>query len=356
MRSPRLTRYDIKRSFEVAAGWFTSSEGNERAPLPANLTVVSPLMIPFNGMPAVRSINRLSVKRTVTSRLTELQMHDPLIITTFPCTCDFVGDFGERLHIYYCVDDFVSWPGVDRRLIAAMEDALIARSDLVLASAEALCLAKERNGKRPALLAHGVDFEHFHAALSCGDRPKRMRTIPGPIIGFFGALSAWLDYELLVMIARQRPDWSLVFIGPVDTDISILAGIPNIHLLGKVAYDDLPAYAACFDVGIIPFKANELTRSVNPLKLMEYLSLGIPVVSSYMPEVAKYAEIVSIAHHQEEFLAAIARSLDQDTAEQRQKRLQTARAHSWSAVAERFSALVMDAAGLAAARKMARAV
>lgn len=353
MRSPQLTLYDVKRSIEVVVNWFASPCDNVQSSLPTNLKVVSPAMIPFNGFPGIRRINRMTVKRTIKKLLAELAMNAPIVITTFPCTCDFVGEFGESVHVYYCVDDFVNWPGVNHRLISSMEDELIARSDLVLASADVLCEAKERNGIRPVLLAHGVDFDHFYAGMTSAECPERLRNVPGPIIGFFGALSAWLDYDLLVDLATQRPSWSFVFIGPIDTDVSMLADISNIHLVGKVSYDMLPVYAACFTVGIIPFKVNELTKSVNPLKLMEYLSLGIPVVSTYMPEVAKYAEIVAVARNHQEFLAFIDNILERDTEDHKRKRLETARAHSWSAVAEKFSSLVIEIEAAAKANPLA---
>ena len=343
MRSPKINLYDIKRICEVLSYWFASAPEPEDSQLPINLTVVSPIIIPYYGFPFVRSLNRFSVRRVIRSIMADQRITNPVVVTTFPCTCDYVGAFDESLHIYYCVDDFVNWPGVALPLIRSMEDKLIQQSDLVMATAEALCDEKERDGKRPLLLAHGVDFDHFHTALETIDRPLEFQNIPRPIIGYFGAISAWLDFDLIVSLATNRPAWSFVFIGPVDTNISALSGIPNIHLLGKIPYDQLPRYAACFDVGIIPFQVNDLTRSVNPLKLFEYLSLGLPVVSSYMPEVSKYADIVYIASDRREFLTCLDAAVEQDSIERRMQRIESARNHSWNSVAERFSALVYEA-------------
>jgi len=345
MRSPQISIYDIKRCFEVAAGWCSKAPETERCQLHPNLTVTSPVMIPYNQFTLIRRFNRSSVKRSVGSLIEKRGMKKPLVITTFPCTCDYVGTLGESLHVYYCVDDFVNWPDVDLELIRSMEDLLIDRSGLVLASAEALCDAKQRGGKRPLLLPHGVDFEHFNAACGKTERPVELKGIPQPIIGFFGAISAWVDLDLLVELATLRPQWSFVLIGPVDTDASVLQGVPNIHLPGKVPYARLPEYAACFDVGIIPFQVNDLTKSVNPLKLFEYLALGLPVVSSFMPEVAKYRDLIAIAGNRSEFLACLDEALAGNTAQLRQKRIDAARSNSWRAVAERFSAMVNVAEG-----------
>lgn len=343
MRSPRLSLHDLTRSFQILVGWLARAPETEREPASDNLTVVSPIIVPYNHLPLVRGFNRLSVRRTLHRLMAEKGVSNPIVITTFPCTCDYVGALGESIHIYYCVDDFVNWPDVNYRLIQEMEQSLLDRCDLVLATAEELCSTKSKPGKQPLLLSHGVDFERFNACAAAVERPEQLCGIAKPIIGFFGALSAWLDYDLIAGLAAARPEWSFVFIGPADTDISRISAYANIHLIGKVPYEQLPRYAACFDAGIIPFQVNELTRSVNPLKLLEYLSLGIPVVSSYMPDVERFSDVVTIAHSPQDFLAALDGALADDTPELRQMRIERARSNSWQAVAQRFSQLVTAA-------------
>jgi len=343
MRSPRLSLHDVTRSIQVLASWLTRPPETELEVTSNNLTVISPIIIPYNQLPLVRGCNRLSVKRKLLKLMAEKGMSDPIVITTFPCTCDYVGAFGESIHIYYCVDDFINWPEVKYKLIRDMEQILLNSCDLVLATSDELCNAKSIPGKKPLLLSHGVDFDRFNAFADAVERPEVLSKISKPVIGFFGALSAWLNYDLIAALATARPEWSFVFIGPADTDISRISNYANIHLIGKVPYEQLPRYAACFDVGIIPFQVNELTRSVNPLKLLEYLSLGIPVVSTYMPDVAKFSDVVTIAHSTQDFLTALDGALEDDTQELRQKRIEKARSNSWQSVAERFSQLVMAA-------------
>lgn len=340
MRSPQFSLYDLKRSFEVIGSWLQKKSETETCAVPENLMVVSPVMIPYNNISVIRSFNRLSIRHTLRRIMSEKGMSDVVVISTFPCTCDCVGDLDESVYVYYCVDDFVNWPDVDLNLINEMEEKLLQQCDLVLATAEELCKVKTTSNKPTHLLAHGVDFDRFNVCRDQGNAPETMIKITGPIIGFFGALSAWLDFDLLVDLAKERPDWSFVFIGPADTDISPMINIPNVHLLGKVAYEQLPLYAAWFDVGIIPFQVNELTKSVNPLKLLEYLSLGLPVVSTFMPEVLKYSDVVYIAHGKEEFLHALEACLAETGGKRRQLRLEKASNNSWQAVAERFGQLV----------------
>ncbi|PQP33882.1 glycosyltransferase family 1 protein, partial [Desulfobacteraceae bacterium SEEP-SAG9] len=129
--------------------------------------------------------------------------------------------------------------------------------------------------------------------------------IDGPLIGFFGLLNSWIDFDLIYNIALEHPEWNLILIGPSQLSIDILPKRKNIHYLGPIDYEELPNYARCFDVALIPFKINELTVSVNPLKLMEYFSLGLPVVSTPLPEVVKHKENVAIASDPATFSKAI---------------------------------------------------
>jgi glycosyltransferase involved in cell wall biosynthesis len=292
-------------------------------------------MTPYNNIGMIRARNRQSVIRSVRSVMAEMGIRKPILVTTLPNAADFVGTFDEEAVIYYCVDDFTQWPGVDGNMVAEMEENLLAQADIVCASSEELCRTRERSKGKPFLLSHGVDFTHVSSA------PQQSASLQchcnRPIVGFFGALSPWLDFELICDLARSRPEWSFVLIGPADVDISRLAALPNLFLPGKIPYDKLPAYAASFDVALIPFLVNDLTVSVNPLKLMEYLACGLPVVSTRLPEVARYGDFVYLADTAVEFGAAISQALAEDSEALREKRRTLARGHSWDAVAEVLS-------------------
>jgi glycosyltransferase involved in cell wall biosynthesis len=86
-------------------------------------------------------------------------------------------------------------------------------------------------------------------------------------------------------VANRFPGGSLVILGKVTTDVSVLQRLSNVHLLGRKPYADLPAYCKGFDVAINPFRINTLTLNANPLKVREYLAAGLPVVSTAIPEV-----------------------------------------------------------------------
>jgi glycosyltransferase involved in cell wall biosynthesis len=136
------------------------------------------------------------------------------------------------------------------------------------------------------LIPHGVDAAHFETA--CDPKlevAEEIANLPRPVIGFWGLIQDWVDVGLLARVARMRPDWSFVTIGEVRIDVSELRHCHNFHFLGRQPYVRRPSFARGFDVGMIPFVLNDLTRAVNPIKLQEYLRAGLPVVSTPLPEV-----------------------------------------------------------------------
>ncbi len=138
----------------------------------------------------------------------------------------------------------------------------------------------------------------------------------------------------------------LVLIGETATDVSRLAALPNVHLLGRRSYADLPAYAKAFDVGLIPFRINELTLAVNPIKLREYLSAGLPVVSTPLPEVRNYAEWVEIAETREAFVEACERAVASSAdAAGRAARQAAMTKETWEAKVDEISTRLMATKG-----------
>ena len=118
-------------------------------------------------------------------------------------------------------------------------------------------------------------------------------------------------------------------IGQSHIPLDHLQGIPNLHLLGRRSYDELPRYAKAFSVGLCPFRINELTLHVNPIKLREYLSAGLPVVSTDLPECRIREDFGRVARTREEFLAHIEAFLREDSPEARTSRSEAMRTETW---------------------------
>ena len=222
-----------------------------------------------------------------------------------------------------------------------MERDLIRRADLVLASSEQLCAERRPFNPETYFVSHGVDLAHFSRALDPTTAiPEDLRGLPRPIIGFFGQLNDWVDLPLIRALALARPRWSFALVGRSMTDVESLRGLPNVHLLGLKPYSALPNYARGFDVGIIPFRTNELTVRANPLKLREYLAAGLPVVATPLPEVARYDGLVYLADGRDAYLAQIEAALRERAEAAAQRRVEAMRQEGWEGRVERISAIV----------------
>lgn len=270
-----------------------------------NITAVTPLIVPLPGSRAAAAINRRLLVRQIKHILRGLPPR-PVQIWSFAPDVEYAcGRFDEECVVYYCVDEFSEFSGYDRETTLAAEARLARRADLVVTTSQALYESKRHLNPNTVLVTHGVDFAHFSRATSPDLAvPSDVASLPRPVLGFWGLIQDWLDVQLLAAVAGRRPQWSIVLIGEAATDLGALEGLANVHVLGRRPYEQLPAYAKGFDVGLIPFRMNDLTRAVNPIKLREYLSAGLPVVSTPLPEVVRYAGLVTAAEDAETFVRA----------------------------------------------------
>jgi UDP-galactopyranose mutase len=161
-----------------------------------------------------------------------------------------------------------------------------------------------------------VDVQHFAQARGPLAEPEDQRLIPHPRLGFFGVIDERMDLALLVGVAKARPDWHLVMLGPVvKIDAASLPRADNIHYLGSQKYEALPGYVASWDVALLPFARNDATRFISPTKTPEYMAAGKPVVSTSIRDVVRpYGQrgLVRIADTVDEFVAACVAALAED--------------------------------------------
>lgn len=342
LRRPMASAADLGKAFSKLA-WFL--RGMER--VHENIWVVSPLALPFHGHRTADRINRALLVPQLRLHMRRLGFRRPILWTFLPNVAGVVGRLGEKLSLYSLTDDFPEFTGVDREGIARQERELMERCDLTVASARRLAEKKRLPGKNIPVVPHGVQFSHFARALSMGrkDWPADIREVPHPIVGFFGEISDWIDTAAMAGIARARPDWSLVLLGrlaPEAGDLGGLLGLPNVHWLGQKEFQTLPAYCAAFDAALIPMKVNELTLSVNPLKLREYLAAGVPVISAPLPEVRQYSDAVRLASNVEEYVRETGSLLKLDRQALAPRLSARVAGEGWEARVEELSGLIED--------------
>ena len=300
--------------------------------------VATPLMIPcFNR--AVRRFNRQSILHTYQRLAHRHQISNPIVVTTFPSTVDFVRSLDASLRIYYCVDEWLDYPGIDTVSWRVMENELLAVADGFVSTSNALH-KKNREGCPSLSLPHGVDFDHFFPSISRRTIIPAMERIKPPIVGFFGLIGKWVNVRLVQTLASAFPRVSFVLIGARDLGVSQVANDRNIHWLGPVPYGELPNYARYFDVGLIPFVRNRLTEAIHPLKLIEYYALGLPVLATRLPELEKVSGPICLASTDEEFRDGLRTILEGGSRLPNHEAIEVARKNTWEDRAETLSSFI----------------
>ncbi len=294
------------------------------------LSVFTPLVLPFPHSRAAVLANTQLLRGMVALHRRRMGMKDFQLWTFLPNAVEYFGRFGESFRVYYCTDEFSQFSYMDGGRMAAMEKRLMALADVVFTTSRTLLEAKKPFNPETHLATHGVDFGHFSQALDAGlELAPELKGLEGPVLGFFGLIHEWIDLDLVAFLAEQRPSWNIVMIGKVSVDHSKYQHLKNIHWLGRKPYESLPAYCKGFHVGLIPFVMNELTRNVNPIKLREYLSAGVPVVSTALPEVTLHKEWCDVAAHKEQFLEMCDAAIAKDKPADRKKRSELMRTEDW---------------------------
>ncbi len=341
MRTPNLAdKADVLKIFRKLRSF---SQGPVQ--VEPNLWVYTPIVLPLPHSPAANRINREILRATLFALRKKLGMDSFQLWTFLPNAVRHVGHLGESLVVYYCTDEFAQFSYLKGEQLADMERELCGKADVVFTTARSLWESKRGMNPQTHLALHGVDQAHFKQALDPQTQvPSDLADVKGPILGFFGLIHDWIDQDVLAYVAQQRPDWTLAIIGKAQVDTSRLQGLPNVRLLGRKPYESLPSYCKAFSLGLLPFAINELTRNVNPIKLREYLSAGLPVVSTDLPEVRTFASMCSVVHSKEEFLRACEVALVEDNPDRRRARCQAMEAETWEAKIHNVGRIVGDVA------------
>ena len=320
-RAPRLDVQTAKRVAEKLRQW-GSSKRNSRVPEPTtvhreealrsevlthpNLTVVNPKMWPWFGSPRARRFNRWLLSKQLTPLLEQLPQ--PIAgLTTLPITADLPEVLPVDCWVYYCVDDFSQWPGLDGDSLRRMDRDMIQRSDAIVAVSEHLQSMIANEGRSSSLLTHGVDVSFWS---SVGDAASvvsesgnfqdsskgPLSHFPGSRIVFWGVIDRRMDSASIQQLSKDLQDkGSIILIGPQQNPDPVILSLPNVFTMPAQPLSALPAIAQQADVLIMPYADLPVTRAMQPLKLKEYLATGKPVVVNRLPSTDEWSDCLDVA-------------------------------------------------------------
>lgn len=337
-RPPRLDRATVRRGFEKLRQWFLASGGRQPPDsLHTAPRVLNPKMWPSFQTRLARGLNRRLLTRAVRPVVESLPS-PPIVVTTLPVVADLVGAFPAVRWLYYCVDDFGVWPGLDGRTLRAMEAELVAKVDAVVVVSETLQAHVAKLGKPSHLLTHGVDLDHFRRPVA-DELPSSLReldSLPGPLVVFWGVIDRRTDAAFVRELSNRMTDGTVLLVGPQDDPDPALLALPRVRTVPPVPYADLPALAARAAVLVMPYADLPVTRAMQPLKLKEYLATGKPVVVRRLPATEPWADGLDAADTPEPFVAAVLDRLRAGVPESQRAARGRLEAEGWAAKADQF--------------------
>jgi glycosyltransferase involved in cell wall biosynthesis len=348
LRKPAFAGRDIRRiARRLGRGlrpWL------RRPPLHDGVYVLSPLVLPLHSNRFVRALNRRLLRGVVRLNARRIGFDRPLLWAYVPQAEVLLDALDPSYVVYHCVDDIAAQERVDTASFEDAERRYAARADLVLASAPRLAERMRALSDNVLYAPNVADTELFATALEEGPVDPAVEALARPRLVFTGAVSAAkLDFDLLLAVARANPQWQIALVGPVGagdplTDVSELQAEANIHLLGARDYEQLPAVLRGADAGLIPYRRSQLTDSIFPMKVYEYLAAGLPVIATDLPALEGVGAVAR-AQTPAAFSKAVAGELKRDSPKRRAQRSANAAQHSWSARLQEISDAIGGSGG-----------
>jgi UDP-galactopyranose mutase len=299
-------------------------EGEERDEVfeDGGVTIVRPLRRPLANGPYVDE-RAIDTARSLSGGVRPLVwLYQPMML---PLAHAFPGSL-----VYDCMDDLASFAFAPPQL-REFEQHVLRRAKIVFCGGRTLFEKRRSFGDKVKLMPSGVEFERFVAARKLKPHAA-VEAVPRPRWGYTGVIDERLDYGLLEALAQSPANPQILMIGPVaKIDAARLPRRPNVHFTGKQPYAALPSFLAGLDVALMPFAQNDSTRAISPTKTLEYLTAGLPVVSTPVSDVvAGYGDVVTIAEGAAFIEACVGLCHGERSAQS--AGIEIAREHSWDSI------------------------
>jgi glycosyltransferase involved in cell wall biosynthesis len=322
--------YRIARKVRSAARPVTS-------PFPG-FHVASPFSVPLWHRPSIAKVNIFSLSAQIAIACRSVRIRNPLVWVACPTAFQVVQRFRSGSYlVYQRTDKFEEYSDQTRKYIVSAHQWLLRHADLILYASTALYEEERRPNLPGLLIKHAVDLERFDISRARrAPTPPDINSINRPIAGFFGEVSGdTVDMQFVAAVARALPEVSFVFVGRLVADPAPMRGLPNVHFVGMKPYEKVAQYGARFDVAIMPWKRSRWIHYCSPIKLKEYLALGLPVVSTEFPEALLYQDVIFVAHSSDQFAQGIRDALEGRGIGNSEKRRRKVAGDSWDAATAR---------------------
>ncbi|MCF6153671.1 MAG: glycosyltransferase family 1 protein [Candidatus Brocadia sp.] len=309
-----------------------------------------PLLLQYGHYKNADSLNQSLITSAIAKTARRLGFTDPIVWIYHPYAINPRGEFGEKLVCYDCNDDvgfFFCYHFNKRNRLSDMEERLAKRADVVFTTSKYLYQIRKGQNPNTHYLPSGVDSELFQQAQSpaCKIAPK-LEDIPSPVIGFVGGMvNSKMNWEWIREAAVAKSNWNFVFVGPcVENPPAYITQQKNILFVGTRSQDLLPSYIKGFDVCLIPYQGEDFLKACQPTKAFEYLASGKPVVSSWIPELEDYQEIIRLSRTSGEFIQNIEAALEDGKKEEMvRKYIQASQGWTWEGRLEKASEIIISA-------------
>ncbi len=341
-RPPRLDWNTFTRGLGKLWSWLganppaRNTAHMRRAPI-----VLNPRMWPSFRSHLARALNCRLLTRALMP-VARAMPAPPVVVTTLPLVADLVGAFRAARWVYYCVDDFAVWPGLDGRTLREMESELLPKMDAVIAVSETLQSHLAKQGKPSHLLTHGVDLGFWREPGSA-ELPPSLRDLgamPRPLVVYWGVIDRRTDLAFVRALSERLTAGTILFTGPHDSPDPALVRLPRVRTLPPLPFSDLPVLASQASVMIAPYADLPVTRAMQPLKLKEYIATGKPVVVRKLPSTSQWADCVDVVESPEAFVNAVLTRLRDGLPTSQIHARARLESESWAAKAEQFEAWV----------------
>jgi teichuronic acid biosynthesis glycosyltransferase TuaH len=344
------TKFNSKSLKKRKENFSLFSKGWIETEVPNLKIVVTPPVLPINFIPEgfifrmLLTINQRIIARRLRKILRKENVRDFIYINAFNFHYPEIAKYLEpQLSVYQCVDPMIVPYDMKHGIIS--ERKLVEESDVVICTSKALYKEKFPQNHQTYFVPNGTDLSHSNRpdSLTYAVHAKLVN-IQRPIVGYLGTIERRIDYPLIEEVVKTNPDVSFVFAGPISKGFvpELLFRMSNVHFLGPIAHQDVEQVISNFDVAMIPFKKDEVSSTIFPIKLFEYLSAGKAVVATdFNEDLRDYTETcVEYCGSPASFSAALKVAILNDNDELKLKRRTLAKKNTWEIRAEQIGEII----------------